>query len=85
MEQKSFIKISGPRCPMCHSLLEGCGFPLPKKGVGRCPAGMIDFEFELDLSETEEEKKKDKFGNIIKEKSWKITGDASNHKVEEVE
>ncbi len=61
-----------PRCPNHNEPLEGCGFPLPKKGVGICPVSKCPFEFEVDTDETKT--KKDKFGNIIKTVGWNVNG-----------
>jgi len=61
----------GPMCPICKIKLEGVGFPLPKKGRGRCPNGGM-YEFEIETNETETEVKKDKFGNIMKDERYKL-------------
>ena len=65
---------------MCGTPLDGCGFPLPKRGKGRCPRGGIDFAFELEIDESDSAVKKDKQGQLYKEGKWKIAGDVSNHK-----
>ncbi len=61
-----------PRCPNHGSPLEGCGFPLPQKGVGKCPISGCDFEFEATVDQ--EKTVLDKFGNMKKEVGWKIEG-----------
>lgn len=59
-----------PRCPECSSELEGCGFPLPRKGRGKCPAaGYYDFEVEVDDATVV----KDKDGNVVKKVGWSLT------------
>lgn len=74
----SEIKITDPRtkpsCPNHGCPLEGCGFPLPKKGVGTCPVSGAQFEFEADFDETKAKVTKDKDGNMVKEAKWKLTG-----------
>jgi len=57
---------------MCHIALEGVGFPLPRKGVGRCPNGGL-YGFEIETNENEVEVKKDKFGNTMKDEKFKLT------------
>lgn len=72
----------GPMCPVCKIALEGVGFPLPKKGKGLCPNGGM-YEFEIETNENDEEVKKDKFGNIMKDKKFKISeidGDQHDYK-----
>jgi hypothetical protein len=64
---------SKPQCPNHAVALEGCGFPLPKKGVGMCPVSGAEFEFEVDVNETEVVQ--DKFGNLIKKPKWNLTGE----------
>jgi hypothetical protein len=74
----------GPMCPVCHIALEGVGFPLPKKGTGRCPNGGL-YAFEIETNENESEVKRDKFGNIMKDKKFKtnpINGDQHEYKKE---
>jgi hypothetical protein len=62
-----------PVCPNHGEPLEGCGFPLPAKGVGKCPVSGVDFEFE---AETDEDKiVTDKFGNVSKSVGWRVDGD----------
>ncbi len=63
-----------PKCPNHGVALEGCGFPLPKKGVGRCPISGAPFEFEVEVDENPNNMVKDKFGNIIKQIGWKVKG-----------
>lgn len=63
-----------PRCPNHDEPLEGCGFPLPKKGVGTCPVSGVPFEFEVDVDEASTEMTKDKFGNLEKKVGWKLNG-----------
>ena len=61
-----------PECSDCHIPLEGVGFPLPKKGKGRCPnGGLYSFEVETDETKTV----KDKFGNPQKVIGWKVSKD----------
>ncbi len=62
-----------PLCPWCAQPLEGCGFPLPRKGTGRCPAGGIDVNFEVEIDEVETFK--DKNGNVQKQMKWKVSAD----------
>lgn len=66
-----------PKCPNHGCALEGCGFPLPRKGEGICPVSKARFSFEVEI---EDDKmvggiKKDKNGNIIKGSSWKVSGE----------
>lgn len=63
-----------PKCPNHGCALEGCGFPLPRKGEGICPVSGAHFEFEVDIAESSTEVKKDKDGNIIKTVGWKLNG-----------
>lgn len=65
-----------PKCPNHGEPLEGCGFPLPQKGVGICPVSGYPFEFEVETDE--ETVQKDKFGNIVKKLDWKLTGEENN-------
>lgn len=61
-----------PKCPYCGETLEGCGFPLPAKGTGKCPnAGDYDFEAEVDATHLV----KDKDGNLKPSVGWKVEGD----------
>ena len=62
-----------PRCPNHGEPLEGCGFPLPKKGTGICPVSDCPFDFEVETDE--ETTVKDKFGNPRKSIDWKVSGD----------
>lgn len=62
-----------PICPNHGEPLEGCGFPLPKKGVGICPVSKCSFEFEVELDEAEVVRDKD--GGVQKKVGWSITGD----------
>lgn len=74
------IKITQPRtkptCPNHGCPLDGCGFPLPKKGTGICPVSGARFAFEVDTEEAKDHGKvtKDKDGNLVKEAKWKIIG-----------
>jgi hypothetical protein len=62
-----------PRCPNHNEPLEGCGFPLPAKGVGKCPISGADFEFEAEVDEAKT--LVDKFGNVKKETGFRVSGD----------
>lgn len=62
-----------PECPNHREPLEGCGFPLPKKGTGICPVSGCSFDFSVELDE--DKMVKDKFGAMSKSKDWKVTGD----------
>lgn len=62
----------GPRCPNHHEILEGIGFPVPKKGTGRCPVSKCMFAFEINMDETT--MVKDKEGNMVKDIKWKLEG-----------
>ena len=62
-----------PKCPNHGEPLEGCGFPMPSKGTGKCPVSGADFDFEVEVDE--EVMVKDKFGNTQKQVNWKLTGD----------
>lgn len=68
MSTPSFL----PKCPNHGCALEGCGFPLPRKGTGTCPVSKapFDFEVETDAAIT----LKDKFGVITKRVGWKVDG-----------
>lgn len=61
-----------PKCPNHGAALEGCGFPLPAKGTGRCPVSGAEFEFEAVVDE--EKTVLDKDGNVSKEVGWRING-----------
>lgn len=63
-----------PKCPNHGCPLEGCGFPLPRRGVGTCPVSGASFDFEVESDDTEDGNKKDKFGNVSKTGKWKVTG-----------
>ncbi len=63
-----------PCCPNHGEPLEGCGFPLPSKGTGKCPVSGYDFNFEADTSSTK--MTVDKFGKPMKVTGWKIEGGA---------
>ena len=61
-----------PQCPNHRCALEGLPFPLPTKGIGKCPISGADFEFEADVDESKVIT--DKFGNITKAVGWRISG-----------
>lgn len=63
-----------PTCPNHGCPLDGCGFPLPKKGTGICPVSGCPFDFEVEGDDVEAGIKKDKFGGTNKIGTWKITG-----------
>lgn len=64
-----------PKCPNHGCPLDGCGFPLPKKGEGICPVSGAHFAFEVDIAEGEEEMVKDKEGNLKpRPADWKVSG-----------
>lgn len=65
-----------PKCPNHGCALEGCGFPLPKKGTGICPVSKCPFDFEVDTEEdtTKSGVKKDKDGNLAQVTGWKVRG-----------
>lgn len=62
-----------PVCPNHNEPLEGCGFPLPKKGTGTCPISGCPFDFEVETDETE--MTMDKFGNPQKQIRWNVEGE----------
>jgi hypothetical protein len=62
-----------PRCPNHDCELEDLPFPLTPKGTGICPSSGCPFEFEVELDE--EKEVMDKFGNITKQVSWKVSGE----------
>lgn len=62
-----------PTCPNHGVALEGCGFPLPAKGEGRCPVSGAAFDFEADVDE--QAVVQDKDGNLAKKPKWKVDGD----------
>jgi len=62
-----------PHCPNHGEPLEGLGFPMREKGHGVCPVSKVTFAYEMEIDESLI--KKDKFGKIIKDIGWKITGD----------
>lgn len=74
------IKVTSPRtkpsCPNHGCPLDGCGFPLPKKGTGMCPISGAEFSFEVDVEEAKTAGKvtKDKMGNLEIVAPWKIIG-----------
>lgn len=61
-----------PQCPNHFEPLEGIGFPIPAKGVGKCPVSGVDFEFEASTDPVQVVK--DKAGNITKKPTWEVTG-----------
>lgn len=61
-----------PSCPNHGCPLDGCGFPLPKKGVGVCPVSGYHFEFEAEVDE--EKMVKDANENMTKSVGWKLIG-----------
>lgn len=61
-----------PKCPNHGSTLEGCGFPLPAQGIGKCPVSDADFVFSATVDQ--EKTVLDKDGNLNKEVGWKIEG-----------
>jgi hypothetical protein len=61
-----------PSCPNHSCPLEGCGFPLPAKGTGKCPVSGADFDFEVEVDEAKITKDKD--GKMVKGSKWKLTG-----------
>ena len=63
-----------PKCPNHGCPLDGCGFPLPKKGTGICQISGARFDFEVDTEDAKGGVKKDKFGNITKDSKWKVKG-----------
>lgn len=65
-----------PCCPNHGCELEGCGFPLPKKGVGICPVSKCPFDFEVEVDEAK--MVKDKNGNMIKAVGWSVNGSEPN-------
>lgn len=67
--------LSAPKCPNHGEVLEGCGFPLPAKGEGRCPISKCMFQFQVDGSEENAIVGVDKDGNPMKSPSWKLIGD----------
>jgi len=73
MSSNQLLKNGKPCCPNHGEPLEGCGFPLPKKGTGKCPVSGCDFDFEVEVDE--ETTIVDKFGNVTKGKGWVVTGD----------
>jgi len=85
----SFIKVDEPKpsftpkCPNHGCALEGCGFPLPRKGEGICPVSKAHFEFEVEVEDDKmaQGTMKDKNGNVIKGAAWKVQGEESGVKV----
>lgn len=73
-----------PKCPNHGCALEGCGFPLPKKGTGKCPVSGVDFDFEVEVDDDKMVggMKKDKDGNMVKGSSWKVVGEENGGSVE---
>jgi len=64
-----------PRCVNHGVPLDGCGFPLPKKGEGICPVSGAHFAFEVDTQDAETEMVKGKDGELQpKPADWKVTG-----------
>jgi len=61
-----------PRCPNHGEPLDGCGFPMPSKGVGICPVSGVPFEFAVEVDENKTVKDKD--GNLVKAIGWKVSG-----------
>lgn len=63
-----------PKCPNHGEILEGCGFPLPKKGTGICPVSGAPFDFEVEVDEAPDKMVKDKDGKLVKVVGWKVKG-----------
>lgn len=61
-----------PKCPNHGVALEGCGFPLPAKGTGKCPVSGVDFDFEAEIDESKITLDKD--GKATKSHGWVIDG-----------
>jgi hypothetical protein len=61
-----------PKCPNHGVALEGMGFPMKSKGVGKCPISGADFEFEATLDE--DKVVMDKDGNTTKAAGWRVDG-----------
>lgn len=75
-DDATYMKKNGKRVPCCPNHgepLEGIGFPIPKKGEGMCPISGAHFAFEAESDETTT--RKDKFGRIIKDINWNVTGE----------
>lgn len=72
------IKVLSPNtkilCPNHGCPLEGCGFPLPKRGTGTCPVSGAEFSFVAEFDEEKDKITKDKNGNLVKQEKWKLTG-----------
>ena len=60
------------RCPNHGCELEGVPFPLPEKGVGRCPVSKCSFEFESKIDPDMVVTLKD--GTVTKMSRWEVTG-----------
>lgn len=65
----------GPRCPNHNCLLEGMGFPMPKRGTGICPVSKCPFDYQIDTDESHARITRDKDGNMLKEGTWIVSGD----------
>lgn len=65
-----------PRCPNHNEILEGCGFPLPAKGVGTCPVSGAPFAFEIEVDDTKMVKNKD--GTMSKAVGWALNGNENS-------
>lgn len=76
MNQSSFVPTPSflPKCPNHGCALEGCGFPLPKKGVGICPVSKCPFDFEVEVDESPDKMVKNKDGTLSKAVGWKVHG-----------
>lgn len=61
-----------PQCPNHREPLEGCGFPLPAKGTGKCPVSGVDFDFEAEVNEDRIAKGKN--GQMENSTGWKVSG-----------
>lgn len=61
-----------PKCPNHGSPLEGVGFPIPRKGKGKCPVSGAEFEFEAESDSSV--LVKDKFGNLVPKVGWSVSG-----------
>jgi hypothetical protein len=67
--------VSGkPRCPNHGCPLEGIPWPAPLKGQAVCPVSGAHFAYEIQGQFQGEGIRKDKFGNLITEKVYKVTG-----------
>lgn len=62
-----------PVCPNHNVELVDLPFPLPSKGEGTCPISSCRFDYEIEMDESVMTRDKD--GNMVKGKKFKVEGE----------